>query len=286
MREYTQRKDDDGKWYTSTETTVNYVSLESGVVLEETRETRFNDDGIVYYRSQSHYDSENHMLIKEVFDGNSDKCTAVFEDLYDPFCRFVSSCKYTWTDTKDSPDSLKKELFRKCEYREDGSSVFYSYFGDGALRSRTETDAGGLHSLTVLYLFDGTKQETTERFYDGAGHLTRMKRYDGDGKLIETCFLEYDSDGTYTKETSIDSKGGEHITYLREINSAGQTTRITELSDVTEYTYDDYGNKIKAVITSDSDPGFFLAYEYSYTPVVLTAEQLQTAKSYFQPSIP
>ena len=286
LREYTQRKDDDGKWYTSAETTVNYVSLESGVVLEETRETRFNDDGTVSYKSQSHYEAENRRLIKEEFAGNSDKCTTMFEDRYDPFCRFVSSCKYTWTDTKDSPDSLKEELLKKCEYREDGSSVSYIYLDDGALRSCTETDASGLHDLTIKYLPGGTKWETTERLYDGNGHLTRMKRYDGDGKLIETRFREYDSGGTFTKETSIDSKGVEHITYLREINSAGQTTRITALSGVTEYTYDDYGNKIKAVITSDSDPGWFHTDEYSYTPVVLTAEQFQTAKSYYQPSIP
>ncbi len=124
------------------------------------------------------------------------------------------------------------------------------------------------------------------------GYTDVTTRYDSDGIYLCTIAWDYDSNEDLLRRTYSDDSYDREITYLREVDENGHTLRETITGwygSVTDFTYDENGNCIKAISPVelrdnwDYSNTYWLTqktWEYTYIPIVLTEEQLRLNKLY------
>jgi YD repeat-containing protein len=69
---------------------------------------------------------------------------------------------------------------------------------------------------------------------------------------------------------------------VREFDEKGRIVKETRYGiETTTYAYDPYGNCVKADFTRVEDSPCTIAWEYVYTPMVLTEAQVKEAEEYY-----
>ena len=176
-------------------------------------------------------------------------------------------------------DAATEELISYSEKKRDASGRVYEeseYLADGTLLTRYTRRYHG-SSETLRYMeredYDSNENLTGRNTYeyDSDGHLIRYEYYNSYGELRRVETTEYNSQGKEVKGHLVAEDIEKSVSY--QYDADGLLVRKVETTlpgdskkseTITDYTYDDNGNKLEIIVTTDGVETYRSVYGWGY----------------------